>query len=34
LSAAKRLLDARVGDDLQHFSVLYGLCAANYIGWN
>jgi tetratricopeptide (TPR) repeat protein len=31
LSAAKRLLDAGVGDDLQHFSVLYGLCAARYV---
>ena len=31
LVAAKRLLDAGVGDDLQHFSVLYGLCAAKYI---
>jgi hypothetical protein len=31
LSTAKRLLDAGVGNDLQHFVVLYGLCAANYI---
>ena len=31
LTAAKRLLDAGVGADLQRFSVLYGLCAANYI---
>jgi class 3 adenylate cyclase len=31
LTAAKRLLDAGVGDDLQHFSVLYGLCAAKYV---
>ena len=31
LTAAKRLLDAGVGDDLQHFSVLYGLCAARYV---
>ena len=32
LSAAKRLLDAGAGDDMQHFSVLYGLCAAKYVG--
>ena len=31
MTAAKRLLDAGVGTDLQRFSVLYGLCAANYI---
>ena len=31
LSAAKRLLDAGGGDDLQRFSVLYGLCSANYV---
>jgi class 3 adenylate cyclase/DNA-binding response OmpR family regulator len=31
LSAAKRLLDVGVGDDLQRFSVLYGLCSAKYI---
>ncbi|MGA2792865.1 MAG: hypothetical protein ABSE69_04925 [Roseiarcus sp.] len=31
LTAAKRLLDAGVGTGLQRFSVLYGLCAANYI---
>jgi class 3 adenylate cyclase len=31
LSAAKRLLDAGVGDDLQRFSVLHGLCSAEYI---
>jgi hypothetical protein len=31
LSAAKRLLDAGVGTDLQHFGVLYGLCAAKYV---
>ena len=31
LTAAKRLLDAGVGTDLQRFSVLYGLCTANYI---
>jgi len=31
LSAAKRLLDADVGDDLQRFSVLYGLCSAKFI---
>jgi hypothetical protein len=31
LTAANRLLDAGVGDDLQHFSVLYGLCAAKYV---
>ena len=31
MSAAKRLLDAGVGDNLQHFAVLYGLCAAKYI---
>ncbi|HLW91303.1 MAG TPA: AAA family ATPase, partial [Roseiarcus sp.] len=30
LAEAKRLLDAGVGDDLQHFSVLYGLCAGNF----
>src|SRR5207237_1440216 len=29
LTAAKRLLDAGVGNDLQHFSVLFGLCAAS-----
>ena len=31
LGAAKRLLDDGVGDDLQRFSVLYGLCSAKYI---
>jgi class 3 adenylate cyclase len=31
LSGAKRLLDAGVGDDLQRFSVLYGLCSAKFI---
>ena len=31
LTAAKRLLDAGVGTDLQRFSVLYGLCAANLL---
>ena len=31
LSAAKRLLDDGLGDDLQRFSVLYGLCSANYV---
>ena len=31
LTAAKRLLDVGIGDDLQHFSVLYGLCAAKYV---
>ena len=31
LTAAKQLLDAGVGTDLQRFSVLYGLCAANYM---
>ena len=31
LAAAKQLLDAGVGSDLQRFSVLYGLCAANYM---
>jgi len=30
LTEAKRLLDSGVGDDLQRFSVLYGLCAANF----
>jgi class 3 adenylate cyclase/tetratricopeptide (TPR) repeat protein len=30
LGEAKRLLDSGVGDDLQRFSVLYGLCAANF----
>jgi class 3 adenylate cyclase/tetratricopeptide (TPR) repeat protein len=30
-TAAKRLLDAGVGSDLQHFSVLYGLCSANFV---
>ena len=30
LTAAKRLLDAGVGTDLQRFSVLYGLCSANF----
>ena len=34
LVAAKRLLDAGVGDDLQHFSVLYGLCAATRLRRN
>jgi hypothetical protein len=29
LTAAKRLLDAGVGSDLQHFSALFGLCAAS-----
>ena len=29
LTAAKRLLDAGVGTDLQRFSVLFGLCFAN-----
>ena len=32
LTEAKRLLDAGIGTDLQRFSVLYGLCAANYFG--
>ncbi len=31
LTAARLLLDAGVGDALQHFSVLYGLCAAKYV---
>ena len=31
LTAAKQLLDVGIGDDLQHFSVLYGLCAAKYV---
>jgi class 3 adenylate cyclase len=31
LTKAKRLLDAGVGTDLQRFSVLYSLCAADYI---
>ena len=31
LSAAKQLIEAGVGDDLQHFAVLYGLCAAKYV---
>ena len=31
LAVAKQLLDAGVGSDLQRFSVLYGLCAANYM---
>ncbi len=31
LSAAKRIIDAGAGDDMQHFSVLYGLCAAKYV---
>jgi tetratricopeptide (TPR) repeat protein len=31
LTAAKRFLDAGVGTNLQRFSVLYGLCAANYV---
>jgi len=30
LGEAKRLLESGVGDDLQRFSVLYGLCAANF----
>jgi class 3 adenylate cyclase/tetratricopeptide (TPR) repeat protein len=30
LTQAKHLLDSGVGDDLQRFSVLYGLCAANF----
>ena len=30
LTEAKRLLDSGVGDDLQRFSVLYLLCAANF----
>jgi class 3 adenylate cyclase len=32
LTAAKQLLDAGVGSDLQRFTVLYGLGAANYVG--
>ena len=31
LMAAKQLLDAGVGTDLQRFSVLYGLCFASYM---
>jgi class 3 adenylate cyclase/tetratricopeptide (TPR) repeat protein len=31
LTEAKRLLDAGVGSDAERFSVLYGLCAANYM---
>ena len=31
LTAAKRLVDAGVGTDLQRFSVLYGLCFASYV---
>jgi class 3 adenylate cyclase len=31
LGVAKHLLDDGVGDDLQRFSVLYGLCSAKYI---
>jgi class 3 adenylate cyclase len=31
LNAAKRLLDAGVGTDLQRFSVLNGLCLANFV---
>jgi class 3 adenylate cyclase len=31
LNAAKQLIDANVGTDLQRFSVLYGLCSANFI---
>ena len=30
LGEAKRLLDSGVGDDLQRFSVLYGLCAGSF----
>ncbi|MGA2793503.1 MAG: AAA family ATPase, partial [Roseiarcus sp.] len=30
LTEAKQLLDSGVGSDLQRFSVLYGLCAANF----
>jgi hypothetical protein len=30
LTAAKRHLDAGIGNDLQRFSVLHGLCAASY----